>query len=181
MTKKSMTILVVSLILSATVLGGVAYTKHKSKLATLTGSGPMATPIPAPLFSSKSLNSRQITLQDLKGKVVIIDFFATWCPPCAAEIPHFVFLSSKYADKVKVIGVSVDDSSDDVVPFIKEKRIIYPIVMSEGKLDKLYGGISSIPTTFILDQNLNIVEKIMGYRDIEYFENAIDKLLEKQR
>ncbi len=179
MTKKTTSILAITALLSITVLGSFAYSKYQAKKASASTQSSKLHLKAAPLFSQNSLNKSVVTLNDLKGKIVIIDFFATWCPPCVAEIPHFIELQKKYANKVQIIGISVDDSAADVTPFIAEHSISYPIVMSEGKLDKLYGGITSIPTTFVLDKNLNIIEKVMGYRDIEYFETIINKELNK--
>ncbi len=133
----------------------------------------------APEFSLKDEKGVERKLSDFKGSVVIIDFWATWCPPCREEIPHFVELYDQYKEQgLEIIGVSMDQSPGRVLPgFIKKYDINYTILFGEDKVYDLYGGISAIPTTFIVDKEGNIVRKYIGYKEKWVFEQDIEELL----
>jgi cytochrome c biogenesis protein CcmG/thiol:disulfide interchange protein DsbE len=134
---------------------------------------------PAPAFTLQDLNGNSVSLADFRGKVVILDFWATWCPPCIKEIPDFIELYKKYEDKgFAMVGISLDQAGISVVKSFAQKfQINYPILMADGKVDKAYGGITSIPTTFVIDSAGNIRQKYIGYRDKDVFENDIKALL----
>ncbi|MFH1881189.1 MAG: TlpA disulfide reductase family protein [Planctomycetota bacterium] len=134
---------------------------------------------PAPSFTLQDLKGNQISLSDFKGKVVILDFWATWCPPCVVEIPHFIELYEQYkAQGFAMVGISVDREGVSVVKsFARKYRINYPILMTDGQVDKAYGGIPGIPTTFVIDSAGNIRRKYVGYRDKAVFEADIKALL----
>ena len=133
----------------------------------------------APEFTLLDINGNKVNLSDFKGKVVILDFWATWCPPCIAEIPHFIELYDEYKNRgLEVIGISVDWNGQRVVPpFAKESGINYILLLGDDEVADLYGGIISIPTTFILDREGGIRKRYMGYRDKEVFERDIKELL----
>lgn len=133
----------------------------------------------APDFTLKDINGNAMSLGDFKGKVVILDFWATWCPPCREEIPHFKELYTQYKEKgLEIIGVALDDGGlQDVKPFAEENGINYPILLGNDKVTRDYGGIKGIPTTFVIDRQGNIIEKFLGYRQKEVFEKIIKKLL----
>ena len=129
-------------------------------------------------FTLQDIYGNRVSVSDFKGKVIILDFFATWCPPCRAEIPHFVELYDKYKDKgLVVIGISVELDQELVKRFAKEFDINYPVLIDDGKTSNAYGPIRAIPTTFIIDKDKNIVKKYIGYRDKETFEADILGLL----
>ncbi|MGH9143592.1 MAG: TlpA family protein disulfide reductase [Vicinamibacterales bacterium] len=120
-------------------------------------------PKPAPSFTVKDLNGREIAPASLRGKVVIVNFWATWCGPCRAEIPDLVALQEKYKDTLQVIGISEDEAGVDVVRrFAAEHRINYPVAMTTPQIEKLYPGISALPTSFILDRESRVVQKHVG-------------------
>ena len=134
----------------------------------------------APDFTLKDINGEEFHLYEhIKGKVVIIDFWDTWCPPCRAEIPHFIEIYSEYEDKgVLIIGIAfAREGIERVKSFCKDYGINYPVLIGEKKVVESYGGINAIPTTFIINKKGEIVEKVIGYRDKEFFEEKIEELL----
>jgi thiol-disulfide isomerase/thioredoxin len=101
---------------------------------------------PAPDFSLPQLDGKPLKLSTYRGKVVLLDFWATWCDPCREEIPHFVQLQNQYASQgLQVIGVSMDDSPDPVRPFYRQFKMNYPVVTGNAKIGDLYGGILGLP------------------------------------
>ncbi len=136
----------------------------------------------APLFSIQTLDGNTLSLSDLKGKGVIVNFWATWCPPCRAEIPHMVELQTEYAGRFTFIGIAVSDQEDKVSAFVSQKGINYPVAMDNG-LSQIYGkliqgGLRSIPTSFVIDRNGNIIDVIVGMADKAKFERAIQLSLQ---
>lgn len=130
-------------------------------------------------FNLPTTDGKQLKLSDYKGKVVILDFWATWCPPCRKGIPDLVELKQKYSSKgVEIIGISVDqETKDEVVPFIKEYGINYPIVYGNTSVYQKYGGIRAIPTSFIVDKQGKIVASYEGLISKSAYEAHIKKLL----
>ncbi|GJQ63719.1 MAG: hypothetical protein SCALA702_27720 [Melioribacteraceae bacterium] len=142
----------------------------------------------APNFTLLNMEGETVSLSDFSGKVVIIDFWATWCGPCRKGVPDLVKLKEDYAEKgVEVIGISLDgitrDGStvDDIVPFMKEYNINYPIVQGTNKIVQDYGNIISIPTSFIIDQKGNIVSRYDQLVPHSVYETVINKLLESEQ
>jgi thiol-disulfide isomerase/thioredoxin len=133
----------------------------------------------APAWDLKDVKGDSVKLSDFKGKVVILDFWATWCPPCRAEIPHFIGLQEKYGKQgLVVVGVSVDEGGPDVVSsFVKANKINYPIVLGNLDVAQLYDATEGIPTTFVIDRTGNIVAKHLGFTDLEVFEKEIKSVL----
>jgi len=120
-------------------------------------------PAAAPPFSARAIDGREISLASLRGKVTIVNFWATWCPPCRAEIPDLIALQAKYRDRLQVIGISQDEAGVEVVKrFATEHDINYPIVMASPELDKLFPGVSALPTSFVIDRDGRIVQKHVG-------------------
>ena len=134
----------------------------------------------APDFSLVDSNGGNVKLSDYRGKVVIVDFWATWCPPCRKGIPDLIDIKKQYGDKVAIIGISVDtDSKGEVVPFIQRMGINYPIVYYTPEVVQAYGGIDGIPTSFVVDKSGKIVDMHVGLVPKEDFTSVIDKLLNK--
>jgi peroxiredoxin len=131
----------------------------------------------APAFTLTDVNGRQVALSSFRGNVVVLDFWATWCPPCKREIPDFIDLQSAYRSKgVQFVGVALDEP-DKVRAFAREHEMNYPVLLGTDDVAARYGGISGIPTTYIIDRNGRIVERYEGFRPREVFESAIKKLL----
>jgi peroxiredoxin len=133
----------------------------------------------APDWKLQDLNGKTVQLSDFKGKVVVLDFWATWCPPCRAEIPDFIALQNQYKDKgLVVIGVSLDQGGTGVVStFAKAQGMNYPIVLGTDDVAAQYGDIQAIPTTFVIDRSGKVVAKHEGQTDKATFESEIKKLL----
>jgi peroxiredoxin len=133
----------------------------------------------APDWKLQDLDGKSVQLSDFKGKVVVLDFWATWCPPCRAEIPGFIALQNEYKDKgLVVVGVSLDQGGPGVVSsFAKAQGMNYPILMGTDDVAAQYGDIQAIPTTFVIDRTGKVVAKHIGGTDQATFEDEIKKLL----
>lgn len=134
---------------------------------------------PAPSWKLKDVDGREISSEDFKGKVVVVDFWATWCPPCRAEIPGYVDLYHKYGkDRLAIIGVSLDEAGPSVVrEFVKRFSVSYPIVMGDENVVSAFGGMEAIPTTFLIDRNGQIRDRKQGAMAAELYEQKIAALL----
>ena len=114
-------------------------------------------------FTAKDLEGRTISLASLRGKVTVINFWATWCGPCRAEIPDLVALQDKYRDTLQIIGISEDEAGPEIVKrFAAGHQVNYPIVMVTPELRKIFPGVSALPTSFILDREARVVQKHVG-------------------
>jgi peroxiredoxin len=133
----------------------------------------------APDFALPTVEGKQLKLSDYKGKVVIIDFWATWCPPCRKGIPDLIDLKKRYGAKgFEVIGISLDTETKSQVPdFVKTNGMNYPVVYGNQNVTQLYGGIEAIPTTFVIDKQGKIVATYQGLVPAVTFENHLKKLL----
>jgi peroxiredoxin len=133
----------------------------------------------APEWQLKDVDGKTVRSADFKGKVVILDFWATWCGPCRAEIPNFIALQKQYAKQgLVVIGASVDEGGAAAVkPFAGKLGINYPVVLPDEKTQQAFGGIEAVPTTFIIDRQGQIVKEHLGFADKDEFENEIKPLL----
>ena len=123
----------------------------------------LSTPMPVKTFTATDLDGRPISTDAWRGKVTIVNFWATWCPPCRAEIPDLIALQAKYGDQLQVIGISQDETGPEVVrQFVKEQGINYPIVMSTPEIEQIFTGIYALPTSFIIDRDVQVVAKHVG-------------------
>jgi len=136
----------------------------------------------APDFALKDLNGGICRLAELRGKIVVLNFFATWCAPCRQEIPNFVRLYERFRDKgLEIIGVSLDQEGEAVLrPFVKHYGITYPIVLGTRKVVLDYGGIKGIPTTLLIDHNGTITNYFVGLRPGYVIEESVRKLLKER-
>ena len=133
----------------------------------------------APDLTLKDVQGSELKLSDYRGKVVLLNFWATWCGPCRVEIPWFVEFEKAYRDRgFAVIGVSMDeDGWQAVKPFVDRQKIIYPIVLGTDTAAQRYGGIESLPTTLLIDREGKIAGKHVGLVSKSTYENEIDRLL----
>jgi peroxiredoxin len=136
---------------------------------------------PAPAWTLTDLNGKTVRLSDFKGKVVVLDFWATWCPPCREEIPNFIKIQKEWKNKgVTMVGLSMDTTTPaDVAAFVKENGMNYPIVMANDKTAEAYGADSGIPFTFVIDRKGQIVARHQGITAKAVFEHDIRKALKK--
>lgn len=142
------------------------------------GTSAKALPI-APDFTLAQIDGMPLQLSSFRGKVVLLDFWATWCDPCRDEIPHFVELQRKYGNEgLQIIGVSMDDSIDPVKPFAEKLRINYPIVMGSARIGGLYGGVLGLPIAFMIGRDGRIYRKHIGATNVTVFDIEIRHLLQ---
>jgi peroxiredoxin len=131
-------------------------------------------------FTLKDMAGKDVRLADYKGKVVLLDFWATWCGPCKVEIPAFVDLQTKYRDQgLVVLGLSVDDPVEKLKPFADKFKMNYPVLVGRDREDvqEAYGPIWGIPMTVVIGRDGNICKKHMGMATKEQFEKEIKALL----
>jgi thiol-disulfide isomerase/thioredoxin len=135
-------------------------------------------PDPAPDFKVTSLEGKPVTLADFHGKVILLNFWATWCGPCRAEIPDLVELQNKYKDRLQILGLIVDDDDQEAIKkFARESGINYPVAIASDGIRIHYGGIAALPTSFLLDSEGRVVQKHEGLRDPLLYEVEIRALL----
>jgi peroxiredoxin len=135
---------------------------------------------PAPLnFTVKDMQGRQVNLASYKGKIILLNFWATWCPPCKIEIPDLIALQETYKDDIVVLGFSVDDTAEQLKPFAAEYKINYPLLIGLGheNVQEAYGPMWGIPVTIIIDRDGTIARKQSGIRTREQMEREIKALL----
>ena len=150
-----------------------------SFLLLLSNPDPPQQKVKAPDFTLKTSDNKTIQLSKLKGKVVLVNFWATWCGPCRYEIPDFMEVYSQYKSKgFELVGIALDEEGWEVVkPYIAQQKINYPVVVGDGNLASAYGGIDAIPTSFLVDKEGYIIGKRVGVLPKEMLENSLKQLL----
>jgi thiol-disulfide isomerase/thioredoxin len=129
-------------------------------------------------FTRNDLSGKPVHLADYQGKVVLLNFWATWCGPCLEEIPAFSHWQQQYGPAaLQVIGVSMDDDEKPVQLFLKKTPLAYPVVMGDTALAKLYGGVLGLPMTYLIDAHGRIVARYLGGTDLMAVEAKIKRLL----
>jgi thiol-disulfide isomerase/thioredoxin len=137
---------------------------------------------PAPDFTLQSLDGKSMRLSDLRGKAVLLNFWATWCSPCKIEMPWFIELQKQYGSQgLQIVGVAMDDSSkEDIAKFASDMGVNYPVLLGKEAVGEAYGGVPALPETFFIGRDGKIVDKIIGLKGKAEIEDAIKKALDTQ-
>lgn len=131
-------------------------------------------------FTLKDLNGKEVSLSDFAGNIVVLNFWATWCPPCKAEIPDFVEVYNAYKDKgVSFLGVSLDEDFNALVNFVSDYKINYTILHDSNSAVSNYWAIEAIPTTYFLDEEGNVLDSVVGQMPKENLISTIEDLLNR--
>ena len=135
--------------------------------------------LPAPDFQLPSLDGAKVKLSDFRGKAVLLNFWATWCPPCKVEMPWFADLQKEYGkDGLVILGVAMDDSEPDkIAQFASEMGVNYPILLGTDQVSDDYGNVQYLPTSFYISRDGTIVDKMTGLLDRKDIEEAVKKTL----
>jgi len=138
-----------------------------------------ATPQPAPAWTLKDLDGKAVSLADFKGKIVVLNFWATWCPPCVREIPDFIAVQKEYQDKgVVFVGISVDSIQPAVVAaFVKKMGVNYPILLTTDDVSAKYGADEGVPITCVIKRDGTIAVKQVGLYEKADLESELKQLL----
>src|SRR6266481_6326099 len=132
----------------------------------------------APGFQVDDLEGKPLSLAEAKGKIVLLNFWATWCGPCRAEIPDLADLQKRYADKLEIIALATDeDDADEVRRFVLKAGINYRVAMISDEVRHDYGGITALPTSFVIDAQGRIVQKHVGLNDPTIYELEVKAML----
>ncbi len=132
----------------------------------------------APEFVRTDLAGKQIDLIKYRGKVVLLNFWATWCTPCQVELPKFESWQSKYGDNgLQVLAVSMDDEDAPVRKTVRRLHLTFPVMMGDAKIGDAYGDVLGLPITFLIDRDGTVVAKIKGETDLAHLETRVKKLL----
>ena len=133
----------------------------------------------APDFELPELDGKKLKLSDLRGKAVLLNFWATYCGPCKIEMPWFVELQKEYGPQgFQIVGVAMDDAStEDIAKFAKEMGVNYPILLGKESVGESYGGVNVLPTTFFLDRDGKLIAREFGLQSRSVFVDHIKKAL----
>lgn len=133
----------------------------------------------APGFTLPAVDGSMVSMSDYSGKVVLVDFWATWCPPCQEMIPVLSKLHREFSDEgLVILGVSLDNEGLGVLgTYVHENKIPYKIVMGDGRINKAFGGVSTIPTLYIVNRDGRLVKKLIGYHTYGQLEEQVKEYL----
>jgi thiol-disulfide isomerase/thioredoxin len=132
----------------------------------------------APPLQAQDLLGKSVNKENWAGKVVLVNFWATWCPPCREEIPELLELKRIYKDKLEIVGISEDDDPpENILKFARQKGMTYPIILATPELIQAYGGVPALPTSFLIDTQGRVVQKHMGLYPIASYHREIRALL----
>tara|TARA_B100000029_G_C17602904_1_gene966383 strand:- start:875 stop:1426 length:552 start_codon:yes stop_codon:yes gene_type:complete len=178
-------IITVALVLISVLIAGIIVFEENSSAKSIktlqtssNSNNEKSSKLKAPDFTLTDTEGNKVSLSDYKGNIIIINFWATWCGPCKFEIPDLIDLYKKYNGDVVVLGISLDYDGPTVVPqFADQYGINYPVLYGDSKIVSTYGNVTGIPTTFIIDRDLNLYRRYVGYRPSTVFEEDIKDLI----
>jgi thiol-disulfide isomerase/thioredoxin len=171
----------VALVVAAVVAAAMLY--FGFHMARRSGATPSLTKsVPAPDFTLQSLDGKSMSLSDLRGKAVLLNFWATWCSPCKIEMPWFIELQKQYGSQgLQIVGVAMDDSSkEDIAKFASDMGVNYPVLLGKEAVGEAYGGVPALPESFFIGRDGKIVDKIIGLKGKAEIEDSIKKALDTQ-
>jgi len=173
-------------LLSLTVAAAGAYYATRGKLDVPTPSATLATQDgwtgkSAPEFALQSLDNRTVHLSGFRGKVTLVNFWATWCAPCRVEMPYLIGLRDTYRNRgFEIVGVSMDDNDRaKVEKFVHDMHVSYPIVLKDASVGDAYGGVRFLPQSFLLDRDGKVLAHIVGMLSKEEYEAQIVQALHR--
>jgi peroxiredoxin len=176
-------ILVVALVGALMIFAGIRNAKKSSSVADRAAMVGNVKGKLAPDFTLKTLDGKPVKLSDLRGKAVLLNFWATWCEPCKVEIPWFVDLQKQYGGQgLEIVGVAMDDnaSPDKIGKFAQQLGVNYTILVGNDAVGDLYGGIENLPTSFYVGRDGKILERVVGLRGRKEAEDFVKKTLATQ-
>ena len=162
----------VGILAAACLCGGAARAQNQAVIWFVKN------PDPAPSFEMKDLEGKPISLEEAKGKIVLLNFWATWCGPCRAEVPDLIELQNKYKDNLEIIALATEeDDTSEVQQFVKRSAINYRVGMATDAIAAKFGGIPALPTSFVIDPQGRVVQKHVGLNDPAIYELEVRALL----
>jgi len=168
-------IIVVAMVISLMLVLGfnMARKARKANAANITEGGV------APDFALQTLDGKTMKLSDLRGKAVLLNFWATWCAPCKIEMPWFVELQKQYGPQgFQIVGVAMDDASNkEISDFAKEMGVNYPVLVGKEAVGDAYGGVQFLPENFYIDRNGKVVDRAFGLKGKGEIEDDIKKII----
>jgi len=175
-TRNPMALVVVAVIAAAMLFFGFHAARRSGSTAIIMKASP------APDFTLESLDGKSVRLSDLRGKAVLLNFWATWCGPCKIETPWLVELQNQYGSQgLQVIGVAMDDSGkEDIAKFAKDMGVNYPVLLGKEAVGDAYGGVPALPESFFIGRDGKIVDKIIGLKGKGEIEDSIKKALDTE-
>ncbi len=165
MKRDAVVIVVVVVVVAGMLIAGRHLAKSPATGPALSGSNTAIRGQAAPDFQLTDLQGNPVRLSGLRGKAVLLNFWATWCPPCKIEIPWFVDLQKQYGPQgLQIVGIAMDDGRprDDIAKFTREMGVNYTILLGNDKVADAYGGVEALPTTFYIGRDGKIVSRIFG-------------------
>jgi thiol-disulfide isomerase/thioredoxin len=174
--RNPLALVVVAVVAAAMLYFGFHMARRSGPTPSITKSGP------APDFTLQSLDGKSMRLSDLRGKAVLLNFWATWCSPCKIEMPWFIELQNQYGSQgLQIVGVAMDESSkEDIAKFAKDMGVNYPVLLGKEAVGDAYGGVPALPESFFIGRDGKIVDKIIGLRGKAEIEDSIKKALDTQ-
>jgi len=171
---------IVAILLALAAAGGVYAFLHHRREMREEHIRTLAQRTTAPHFTLPDLEGKPLQLTTFRGKVVLLDFWATWCAPCKIEVPHLVALQKKYGPQgLQIVGISMDDDAAPVRAFAQEFSINYPVVLGNTELARSYGGVLGLPVAFLIDRDGRIVKRLDGDEKLQGLEKEIAELLKE--